>query len=115
MKVLVSAASKHGATSEIAEEIAKELREALNERSGEGGEDARVEVRPPEQVNSVEDYAAVVLCSAVYSGQVNEKIFSQFVSSQSAHAPRSAERQRNHSRNDRPSCCEPPRRASFTK
>jgi menaquinone-dependent protoporphyrinogen oxidase len=77
MKVLVSAASKHGTTSEITEEIARELREALNERSGEGGEDARVEVRPPEQVNSVGDYDAVVLGSAVYEGQVNEKIFSQ--------------------------------------
>jgi menaquinone-dependent protoporphyrinogen IX oxidase len=53
MKALVSVASKHGATSEIAEEIAKELREALNERSGEGGEDARVEVRPPEQVSEL--------------------------------------------------------------
>ena len=66
-----------GPTSEIAEEIAKELREALNERSGEGGEDAGVEVRLPERVNSVEDYDAVVLGSAVYAGQVNEKIFSQ--------------------------------------
>lgn len=68
MKVLVSAASKHGATSEVAEEIAKELREALQERGGEGGEDAAVEVRPPEEVNSVEDYDAVVLGSAVYAG-----------------------------------------------
>lgn len=68
MKVLVSAASKHGATSEVAEEIAKELREALQERGDEGGEDAAVEVRPPEEVNSVEDYDAVVLGSAVYAG-----------------------------------------------
>jgi hypothetical protein len=48
--------------------MAKALREALNERSGEGGEDARVEVRPPEQVNSVGDCDAVVLGSAVYAG-----------------------------------------------
>jgi menaquinone-dependent protoporphyrinogen oxidase len=68
MKVLVSAASKHGATSEIAEEIAKELREALNERGGEDGDGAAVEVRPPERVNSVEDYDAMVLGSAVYAG-----------------------------------------------
>ncbi len=66
MKVLVSAASKHGATAEISEEIAKELREALQERGGEGGDS--VEVRPPERVNSVEDYDAVVLGSAVYAG-----------------------------------------------
>jgi menaquinone-dependent protoporphyrinogen oxidase len=54
MKVLVSAASRHGATSEIAEEIGKAL---------------RVDVRPAEQVSSVEDYEAVVLGSAVYAGR----------------------------------------------
>ena len=37
MKVLVSAASKHGATSEVAEGIAKALREAPNERGGGEG------------------------------------------------------------------------------
>ena len=68
MKVLVTAASKHGATSEVAEEMAKALREALKERDGEGGEDAQVEVRPAEEVSSVEDYDAVVLGSAVYAG-----------------------------------------------
>ena len=68
MKVLVSAASKHGATSEVAEEMAKALREALNERGGEGGEDTVVEMRPAEEVSSVEDYDAVVLGSAVYAG-----------------------------------------------
>lgn len=66
MKVLVSAASKHGATAEIAEEIGRELREALNE--GTGGGDVVVEVRPPGEVSSVEDYDAVVLGSAVYAG-----------------------------------------------
>jgi len=68
MKVLVSAASKHGATSEVAEEMAKALREALNERGGQGGVDVVVEVRPAEEVSSVEDYDAVVLGSAVYAG-----------------------------------------------
>jgi menaquinone-dependent protoporphyrinogen oxidase len=68
MKVLVSAASKHGATSEVAEEMAKAMREALKERGGEGGEDTVVEVRSAEEVSSVEDYEAVVLGSAVYAG-----------------------------------------------
>ncbi len=63
MKVLVSAASKHGATAEIAEEIGKELRAALDERGGNV-----VDVRPAEEVSSVEDYDAVVLGSAVYAG-----------------------------------------------
>jgi hypothetical protein len=46
MKVLVSAASKHGATAEVAEEIAKGLREAPQEH-GVGGDDVVVEVSPP--------------------------------------------------------------------
>jgi menaquinone-dependent protoporphyrinogen oxidase len=62
MKVLVSAASKHGATSEIAEEIGKALRNALR------SDNAVVDVGPAEQVSSVEDYDAVVLGSAVYAG-----------------------------------------------
>ena len=65
MKVLVSAASKYGATSEIAEEIGNTLREALAERVVG---DVVVDVVPPEQVSSVEDYDAVVLGSAVYAG-----------------------------------------------
>jgi menaquinone-dependent protoporphyrinogen oxidase len=60
-KVLVSAASRHGAT---AEEIGRALREALHER----GDDVVVEVRPAEEVNSVDNYDAVVLGSAVYAG-----------------------------------------------
>lgn len=62
MKVLVSAASRHGATSEIAEEIGRTLREALHERD-------EVDVRPAEQVSSVEGYDAAVLGSAVYAGR----------------------------------------------
>ena len=68
MKVLVSAASKHGATSEVADEMAKALRETLIEHGGEGNEDVVVEVRPAEEVSSVEGYDAVVLGSAVYGG-----------------------------------------------
>jgi menaquinone-dependent protoporphyrinogen oxidase len=64
MKVLVSVANKHGATSEIAEEIGKALRDALHEDGG----DVVVDVRPTEEVSSVEDYDAVVLGSAVYVG-----------------------------------------------
>jgi len=66
MKVLVSAASKHGATSEIAGEIGRVLRDALHKRGGDG---AVVDVRPAERVSSVEDYDAVVLGSAVYAGR----------------------------------------------
>ena len=65
MKVLVSAASRHGATSEIAEEIGKVLRDALHER---GSDDIVVEVRPAERLSSVDDYDVVVLDSAVYAG-----------------------------------------------
>jgi menaquinone-dependent protoporphyrinogen oxidase len=68
MKVLVSAASKHGATSEVAEEIGSALREALSAHGGDGEEEWMVEVLPPGQVGSVESYDAVVLGSAVYAG-----------------------------------------------
>ena len=67
MKVLVSAASKHGATAEVAEEIGKTLREALRDRNV-GGNDVVVEVCPPEEESSIDDYKAVVLGSAVYAG-----------------------------------------------
>lgn len=65
MKVLVTAASKHGATAEIAAEIGETLRNALRDT---GGEEVVVDVRPVEQVGSVEGYDAVVLGSAVYAG-----------------------------------------------
>jgi menaquinone-dependent protoporphyrinogen oxidase len=58
MKVLVTAASKYGATAEIASAIG----EVLTER----GLDASV--LPPEDVRSVDEYDAVVLGSAVYAG-----------------------------------------------
>lgn len=59
MKVLVCAASKYGATSEIARAVA----DVLAERGCE------VTVMPPEEAGPVEEFDAVVLGSAVYLGQ----------------------------------------------
>ena len=59
MKVLVTAASKHGSTSEIAAAIG----DLLQERG------ADVLVIPPEAVEDVADYDAVVLGSAIYAGR----------------------------------------------
>jgi menaquinone-dependent protoporphyrinogen oxidase len=59
MKVLVCAASKYGATSEIAQAVA----DVLAERGCE------VTVLTPEKVGAVEEFDAVVLGSAVYMGQ----------------------------------------------
>ena len=58
-KVLVSAASRHRPTREIAEAIASGLRER--------GIDAQA--RPLEEVDALEGYNAVVLGSAVYMGR----------------------------------------------
>ena len=58
MQVLVSAASKHGATAEIADHIGAILRER-----GLG-----VTVERPEDVGSLDGYGAVVLGSGVYAG-----------------------------------------------
>lgn len=58
MKVLVSAASKHGATAEIAERIGTIL-------SGSGLD---VTVAEPSEQVAVSDYGAFVLGSAVYAG-----------------------------------------------
>jgi menaquinone-dependent protoporphyrinogen oxidase len=58
MRVLVTAASKYGATMEIAERIA----ETLSERGFD------TTVTPPEEVGSLEGYDAVVLGSGVYAG-----------------------------------------------
>jgi menaquinone-dependent protoporphyrinogen oxidase len=58
MTVLVSAASKHGATAEIADVIGRVL--------GEHG--LAVDVRAAENVTMVDGYDAVVLGSAVYVG-----------------------------------------------
>lgn len=59
MKILVSAASRHGATLEIA----RVMGEVLTERGLE------VTVIPPVQVRTVADWDAVVLGSGVYFGQ----------------------------------------------
>jgi menaquinone-dependent protoporphyrinogen oxidase len=58
MTVLVTYASKHGSTKEIAERIAPTLR-----RSG-----IETDLQPVEAVRDVEPYAAVVLGSAIYYG-----------------------------------------------
>ena len=58
MKVLVSAASKHGATAEIARVIGEVLTAA--------GIDA--DVRPPEEVTTVAPYDGVIVGSGVYAG-----------------------------------------------
>jgi len=58
MKVLVTAASKHGSTAEIARVIATVLRKA----------DIETEVIAPEAVSSLTGYDAVVVGSAVYAG-----------------------------------------------
>ncbi|HET9082657.1 MAG TPA: flavodoxin domain-containing protein [Trebonia sp.] len=59
MKVLVSAASKYGATGEIAQAVADVL----------AGKGLQVTVLPPDQVGAIEEFDAVVLGSAVYMGQ----------------------------------------------
>ena len=59
MKVLVTAASRHGSTAEIATIIADILRAS----------DIDAETLPPEAVASVDAYDAVILGSAVYGGQ----------------------------------------------
>jgi menaquinone-dependent protoporphyrinogen oxidase len=59
MNILVTAASRHGGTNEIAEAIGAALREA----------GVNAEVRRPGEVESVERYDAVVLGSAVYVGR----------------------------------------------
>src|SRR3954463_7523707 len=58
MRVLVSAASKHGATSEIATKVAKEL-------ASRGFE---VVAQPADVVSSVAEFDAVVIGSAIYAG-----------------------------------------------
>lgn len=59
MNILVSAASKHGATREIAEAIGEALVSA----------GLRADVVEPEQVESIEPYDAVILGSGIYAGR----------------------------------------------
>jgi menaquinone-dependent protoporphyrinogen oxidase len=58
-RVLISAASGHGSTTEIARVIGGTL--------ADNG--IAVDIVPPEAVDSVEDYDAVILGSAVYAGR----------------------------------------------
>jgi menaquinone-dependent protoporphyrinogen oxidase len=61
MRILVAAASRHGSTSEIANELAKELRRALP--------DAGVDVVPLTPGVDLDGYQAAVLGSGVYFGR----------------------------------------------
>jgi menaquinone-dependent protoporphyrinogen oxidase len=63
MKILVTAASKHGATAEIATAIAEELE----------GQGHHPHLAAPERVTSLDGYGAVVLGSAVYAGRWREE------------------------------------------
>lgn len=57
-RVLISAASRHGSTREIARVIGDTL----------AGQGIEVDIVPPDAVDSIADYDAVVLGSAVYTG-----------------------------------------------
>jgi menaquinone-dependent protoporphyrinogen oxidase len=61
MRILVTAASRHGSTAEIATELGKRLRGALP--------DAGVDVLPMDRLGSIDGYDTVVLGSAVYFGR----------------------------------------------
>lgn len=64
MNILIATASKHGATTAIAESVAEILR-------GHGHE---VAVRSPADIESVDEYDAFVLGSAVYAGRWRKSI-----------------------------------------
>ncbi|WIY00449.1 flavodoxin domain-containing protein [Amycolatopsis mongoliensis] len=64
MKVLVAVATRHGATREIAENVANAVGSALTE----AGAASLVEVRDAGLVHSVEGFDAVIIGSAVYMG-----------------------------------------------
>jgi menaquinone-dependent protoporphyrinogen oxidase len=59
MRILVSAASRHGATAEIAEAIAATIRESGIE----------VDSLPPEEVTGLDGYEAAILGSGIYAGR----------------------------------------------
>lgn len=63
MKVLVSAASKYGATSEIAQAVADVL----------AGRDLEVMVIPPPEVGAVEEFDAVVARAVALHPEVNAR------------------------------------------
>ncbi len=64
MQILVTVASRHGSTREIGAEIAERLRDA--------GHD--VQEADPDDVESVQQYEAVVLGSAVYVGRLSASL-----------------------------------------
>ncbi|PXW33958.1 UNVERIFIED_CONTAM: menaquinone-dependent protoporphyrinogen oxidase [Williamsia faeni] len=65
MRILVATASKHGATREIGTQLGSDLSTGLKER----GVDAEVTVLDTNDVDTVMDYDAVVLGSAIYFGR----------------------------------------------
>ncbi len=65
MRVLVTAASRHNATEDMAEAIAAVLRDSLSAQAGS----TVVDVVPADEVASVDEYDAVVLGSAIYLGK----------------------------------------------
>ncbi|HSJ26669.1 MAG TPA: flavodoxin domain-containing protein [Acidimicrobiia bacterium] len=74
MRVLVTVASKHGATAEIGDAIARELADR----------DLEVTVRPPDEVEEAAGFDAFVIGSAVYAGRW-QKAARQFVETNAAH------------------------------
>lgn len=60
VRILVTVASRHGATQELGAEVAQVLRDAGHQ----------VDERAPDDVDQVHDYDAVVLGSAVYVGRL---------------------------------------------
>jgi len=64
MRVLVTVASRHGATKEMGDVVAEVLREAGHV----------VDVTPPDDVERVMPYDAVVLGSAVYVGRLSASL-----------------------------------------
>ncbi|MQA79657.1 MAG: hypothetical protein GEV10_14450 [Streptosporangiales bacterium] len=65
MRILVTVATRHGATAGLGEELGTRLYEGLHEH----GIEAYVDVIEPGHVESVDRYDAVVLGSAVYMGR----------------------------------------------
>lgn len=61
--VLVTAVSRHGSTSDVADRLADVLREELDATPWS------VERREPDQVRDVEEFDAIVIGSAVYMGR----------------------------------------------
>ena len=76
--ILVTYATKHGSTAEIAEKIGEVIRT----------KDFNVDVLPVEQVKKLSSYHAVVLGSAVYAGQWLSEAATFFENSETALAER---------------------------